>query len=124
LSGNTGLDRVKRELPKLQPLAQKAADVDVTFMENQMAGYYGRLALWYRRVWQLQGLWLDPEARILRHKGKEALLTNREFELLQFPLLLRLLHRTGHGGLQLTLSRVLPLPGGERRSLWDPRRPS
>jgi hypothetical protein len=39
-------------------------------------------------------------------------------------LLLRLLHRTGHCGLQLTLSRVLPLPGGERRSLWDPRRPS
>jgi hypothetical protein len=80
------LDRVKRELPKLHPVAQKAADVDVTFIENQMAGYYGRLDLWYQRVWQLQGLWLDPEGRVLRHKGKEAVLTNREFELLQFLL--------------------------------------
>ena len=32
------LERVKRELPKLHPVAQKAADVDVTFIENQMAG--------------------------------------------------------------------------------------
>ena len=34
------LERVKRELPKLHPVAQKAAKVDVTFIENQMAGYY------------------------------------------------------------------------------------
>ena len=40
------LERVKRELPKLHPVAQKAAQVDVTFIENQMAGYYERLDLW------------------------------------------------------------------------------
>jgi hypothetical protein len=80
------LDRVKRELPKMHPVAQKAAAVDVTFIESQMAGYYGRLDLWYQRVWQLQGLWLDPHGRVLRHKGNEAVLTNREFELLQFLL--------------------------------------
>ena len=80
------LDRVKRELPKMHPVAQKAAAVDVTFIESQMAGYYGRLDLWYQRVWQLQGLWLDPDGRVLRHKGNEAVLTNREFELLQFLL--------------------------------------
>ena len=34
------LERVKRELPKLHPVAQTAAKVDVTFIENQMAGYY------------------------------------------------------------------------------------
>ena len=51
------LERVKRELPKLHPVAQKAADVDVTFIETQMAGYYERLDLWYQRVWKLQGLW-------------------------------------------------------------------
>jgi hypothetical protein len=33
------LDRVKRELPKLHPVAQKAAHVDVTYIEHQMAGY-------------------------------------------------------------------------------------
>jgi hypothetical protein len=80
------LERVKRELPKLHPVAQKAADVDVTFIETQMEGYYGRLDLWYQRVWQLHGLWLDPDGRVLRHKGREEVLTNREFELLQFLL--------------------------------------
>jgi hypothetical protein len=80
------LDRVQRELPKLHPVAQTAADEDVQFIEAQMAGYYARLDLWYQRVWQLQGLWLDPNGRIVRHKGREAVLTHREFELLQFLL--------------------------------------
>jgi hypothetical protein len=80
------LERVKRELPKLHPVAQRAADVDVAFIEAQMAGYHARLDLWYQRVWQLQGLWLDPNGRVVRHKGEEAALTTREFELLQFLL--------------------------------------
>ena len=80
------LERIKRELPKLHPVAQKAADVDVTYIENQMEGYYVRLDLWYHRVWQLQGLWLDHDGSMLRHKGREVVLTNREFELLQFLL--------------------------------------
>ena len=80
------LERVKRELPKLHPVAQRAADVDVAFIEAQMAGYHARLDLWYRRVWQLHGLWLDADGRVVRHKGKEAALTAREFELLEFLL--------------------------------------
>ncbi|MFZ0128597.1 MAG: winged helix-turn-helix domain-containing protein [Candidatus Dormiibacterota bacterium] len=80
------LDRVQRELPKLYPVAQAAADEDVRFIEAQMAGYYTRLDLWYQRVWDLQGLWLDPDGRVVRHKGREAVLTHREFELLQFLL--------------------------------------
>jgi hypothetical protein len=80
------LERVKRELPKLHPVAQRAAGVDVTFIEAQMAGYHARLDLWYQRVWQLQGLWLDPDGHVVRHKGQEAVLTHREFELLQFLL--------------------------------------
>lgn len=80
------LERVKRELTKLHPTAQKAASEDITFIETQMEGYYVRLALWYERVWKLQGLWVDPSGRVLRYKGKEAVLTQREFELLQFLL--------------------------------------
>jgi hypothetical protein len=80
------LERVQRELPKMHPVAQLAADKDIAFIKVQMAGYYDRLDLWYRRVWKLQGLWLDPNGRLLRHKGKEAVLTHREFELLQFLL--------------------------------------
>ncbi len=80
------LERVRRELPKLHPVARRAADADVAFIESQMAGYHARLDLWYRRVWQLHGLWLDPEGRVVRHRGREAALTAREFELLQFLL--------------------------------------
>ena len=57
------LDRVKRELPKLHPVAQKAAEVDVTFIETPDGRLLRRLDLWYQRVWQLQGLWLDPDGR-------------------------------------------------------------
>ena len=80
------LARVERELPKLPLVAQKSAQIDITFIELQMGGYYSRLNLWYERLWNLRGLWLDAEGRVLRHKGDEIVLTIREFELLQFLL--------------------------------------
>src|ERR1700692_5050416 len=36
------LDRVKRDLPRLHPVAQTAADEDIGFIEAQMAGDYAR----------------------------------------------------------------------------------
>ena len=39
-----------------------------------------------KRLWDLQGLWVDPEGRMIRHRGKEESLTNREFQFLQFLL--------------------------------------
>jgi DNA-binding response OmpR family regulator len=80
------LARVERELPTLSPIAQRAAADDVKIIEDQLEGYQARLDLWYRRVWELQGLWLDPEGRIIRHQEREAHLTKREFQLLQFLL--------------------------------------
>jgi DNA-binding response OmpR family regulator len=80
------LDRVKRDLAALQPLARKAAAVDVQIIDDQMQGYQARLDLWYGRIWELQGLWLDPEGRMIRHQGREVALTVREFDLLQFLL--------------------------------------
>jgi len=80
------LDRVKRDLTKLTPIARGAAAVDVVIIESQMEGYQKRLDLWYRRVLELQGLWLDPEGRMIRYKGAEATLSVREFQLLQFLL--------------------------------------
>ena len=80
------LERANRELAKLHPTARQAANEDVEFIEAQLEGYYKRLDLWYQRVWKLHGLWLDPSGRVVRHKGKEAVLTTREFELLQFLL--------------------------------------
>lgn len=80
------LERVERELTKLVPVAQHAASEDLIIIGTQMDGYFERLDLWYRRLWQLQGLWLDPENRMVRHQGQEARLTKREFQLLQFLL--------------------------------------
>jgi hypothetical protein len=80
------LDRVRRDITKLPPIARSAAEEDVKFIESQMDGYQKRLDLWYRRVWDLNGLWLDPEGRLIRYQGREATLTVREFQLLQFLL--------------------------------------
>lgn len=80
------LARVEKELPTLSPIAQKAASVDLEIIEEQKEGYQARLDLWYRRVWELKGLWLDPEGRMIRHQGREAHLTKREFQLIQFLL--------------------------------------
>ncbi len=80
------LARVARDLANLQPVARKAAAEDVAIIEAQMLGYHKRLDLWYARVWELHGLWLDPDERILRYQGKEVTLTKSEFQFLQFLL--------------------------------------
>jgi DNA-binding response OmpR family regulator len=80
------LDRVKRELPKLKPAARRAASEDLGIIEHQMEGYQIRLDLWYQRVWELQGLWLDSEGQIIRYRGQDESLTGREFQLLKFLL--------------------------------------
>jgi hypothetical protein len=80
------LGRMARDLSRLQPLAQKAAAVDVQIIETQMLGYQERLDLWFGRLWDLQGLRLDPEGRMIRHRGREVALTKREYQLLQFLL--------------------------------------
>ena len=80
------LGRVQRDLTTLSPAAQKAAATDLEIIETQMGGYQARLDMWYRRLWELQGLWLDPTGRMVRHQGHEVALTKREFQLLQFLL--------------------------------------
>jgi Transcriptional regulatory protein, C terminal len=80
------LARVDRDLAKLAPPAQKAAAVDLAIIQAQMLGYQKRLDLWYARLWELQGLWLDPDGRVLRHQGREVVLTKREFQFLEFLL--------------------------------------
>jgi DNA-binding response OmpR family regulator len=80
------LARVRRDVANLQAPAQKAAAIDLKIIETQMQGYQVRLDLWYSRIWELQGLWVDPIGRVVRHQGKEVSLTKREFQLLQFLL--------------------------------------
>jgi hypothetical protein len=80
------LERVEMELAKLPLIAQEAAAEDLAIITTQMDGYYARLDLWHQRLWELQGLHVDPESRSVRHMGKQELLTGREFQLLQFLL--------------------------------------
>jgi hypothetical protein len=80
------LDRVRRDLTKLPPVARAAATRDVRIIETQMEGYQLRLELWYRRVLDLHGLWLNPQGRTIHYKTETAVLTEREFQLLQFLL--------------------------------------
>jgi len=80
------LGQVRRDLAKLRPDARRGAEADLKIVEDQMAGYQKRLDLWTQRVWDLQGLVLDPEGPKIRYKGAEATLTAREFQLLEFLL--------------------------------------
>jgi DNA-binding response OmpR family regulator len=80
------LDQVRRDITRLAPIAQRAAQADIRIIEGQMDGYQKRLELWYQRVWDLHGLRLDPQGRMIRYKEAEATLTSREFQLLQFLL--------------------------------------
>jgi DNA-binding response OmpR family regulator len=80
------LDRVRLDVTKLSPIARAAAERDVRIIEIQMTGYQERLELWYRRVWDLHGLWLDPKGRMIHYKTETATLTEREFQLLRFLL--------------------------------------
>ena len=80
------LDRVRHELSKLPPVARDVASEDIGFIEAQMEGYQARLTLWSRRLWDLQGLVIDPHDRSIQYQGKEIALTHREAELLQFLL--------------------------------------
>jgi DNA-binding response OmpR family regulator len=80
------LDRIRLELAKLPPVARNAAEGDFQLIAGQMEGYQKRLELWNRRRRELNGLWLDPEGRMIRYKGEEAALTVREFQLLEFLL--------------------------------------
>jgi hypothetical protein len=80
------LARVEKDIAALPLAAQKAAAVDLQIIETQMLGYQGRLDLWFARIWELQGLRLDPEGRMVRHQGREVALTKREYQLLQFLL--------------------------------------
>jgi DNA-binding response OmpR family regulator len=80
------LDRIRIDLAKLSPVARSAAEQDYTLIAAQMDGYQKRLDLWHQRLLELGGLWLEPEGRVIRYQGKEATLTVREFQLLQFLL--------------------------------------
>jgi hypothetical protein len=80
------LDRVTRDLVKLEPTAQKAVKADIALIESQMAGYEKRFEIWSLRIRDLHGPWLDPASRTIRYRDRDAALTQREFQLLHLLL--------------------------------------
>jgi hypothetical protein len=80
------LERVRRDVGKLPPVAQRSAEADVEIIENQMHGYQKRLELWLERLSDLHGPVLDRQARTIRFRSAEATLTVREFQLLELLL--------------------------------------
>jgi DNA-binding response OmpR family regulator len=80
------LDRVRHDVARLPPVARRAAEADVLIIESQMHGYEKRFELWRRRLSDLHGPLLDPQARVIRYRGEEAALTIREFQLLELLL--------------------------------------
>jgi len=80
------LDRIQRDLAGLNVVARNAAAADLAIIVEQMEGYQERLDLWYERIWQLKGLWVEEDRSMVRHQAHEAHLTKREFQLLKFLL--------------------------------------
>ena len=93
------LDRVRRDVNKLPPVARVAAETDLVIIESQMHGYQNRLELWHRRLSELDGPVLDAQSRTIRFRGTEAPLTVREFQLLELLL--------GHPYRYFTVSQIL-----------------
>jgi Transcriptional regulatory protein, C terminal len=93
------LDRVRRDVIKLPPVARTAAEADVLIIESQMHGYQRRLELWHTRLSDLDGPVLDPQTRMIRFRGTEAQLTVREFQLLELLL--------GHPYRYFTVAQIL-----------------
>ena len=78
------LEHIKLELLKLPPEAQRAASVDLIIVGDQRARYQQRLELWYQRVWDLMGLWVDPDGGTVRYGANKVSVTVRERQLLEF----------------------------------------
>jgi hypothetical protein len=78
------LDRVTNDgLDVDQEIAQKRT-ARVHHAINQLQGARDRLEFWYGRMQQLQAIDLERDTRTLTHRGRDTLLTNREYQLLEF----------------------------------------
>ena len=80
------LDQVRSELSNVNPEGRRAAAQDLQMIERQKVGYEVRLDLWYERVFELQGLYVNRETQVLLYRGREAKLPRRELQLLKFLL--------------------------------------
>jgi DNA-binding response OmpR family regulator len=77
------LSRVEGQLCRLPKAAwTDVADNDIGLIQNQLDRYQRRLEFWYSRQWELEGLAVDPESRVITYRERSVRLTKRELELL------------------------------------------
>ena len=77
------LERLHSDLRRLPAGAQGASiGKDVALVEGRLERYHGRLQFWYARQWDLEGLQVDAESRVVTHRDVSVRLTKREYQLL------------------------------------------
>ena len=78
------LEYIRLQLLKLPAEARQDASVDLVILGDQRARYEQRLDLWYQRVWDLEGLSIDPDGHAVRYGANKAPVTDRERQFLEF----------------------------------------
>ena len=77
------LTRVEAQLRRLPKAAwTDVADNDIGLIQSQLDRYQRRIEFWYSRQWELEGLQVDPETRVITYRDRSVRLTKRELELL------------------------------------------
>jgi hypothetical protein len=79
--------RLQGSISGFTPEAQaELSGTDLSALLEQLGHYEQRLAFWQARLWQLEGLALNPDSSTISYQGRCARLTGREFTLLRFLL--------------------------------------
>jgi DNA-binding response OmpR family regulator len=77
------LARVEGQLGRLPKAARSdVTDNDIGLIRNQLERYKRRIEFWYSRQWELEGLHVDLETRVITYRERSVRLTKRELELL------------------------------------------
>jgi DNA-binding response OmpR family regulator len=77
------LARVEDQLRRLPRAARSdVTDNDIGLIQNQLERYKRRIEFWYSRQWELEGLQVDLDTRVITYRERSVRLTKRELELL------------------------------------------
>lgn len=77
------LERLHADLRRLPPSpGSEVIENDIALIEAQLQRYHRRLQFWYARQWDLEGLRVDPETRVVTYREQSVRLTRREYQLL------------------------------------------
>ena len=76
------LARVRASIAALPKVARRDVDHDIGLIEQQLQRYQRRQEFWYARHWQLEGLIIDEEDRVVGFRDRTVTLTKRELQLL------------------------------------------